>query len=67
MVKDVGELCRTACRQGWTVKIGGSGHVRFQAPDGKGPLVVGSCTPSDGRFGVRKLRHDLRRAGLALP
>jgi hypothetical protein len=57
------EYIRAAETAGWTVRLTGRDHLRFQGPDGQ--VIFASQTPSDHRAHLN-LRAMLRRAGLAL-
>lgn len=63
-MRDIDQIIRRAKHQGWRVDVGGSGHYRFFAPDGKG-LVTVARSPSDHRA-ILNIEADLRRAGLVL-
>jgi hypothetical protein len=54
-------LARAAHRTGWRVTLTGTGHLRWEAPDGT--VVITPSTPSDHRS-YRNSRARLRRAGL---
>ena len=54
---------RTARRAGWLVTYSGSGHLRWEAPDGT--VVMTSSTPSS-MAGTRAARARLRKAGLTM-
>lgn len=54
-------LARAAAAQGWTVRVCGSGHLAWYAPDGA--IVVSAASPSDHRA-RRNHEARLRRAGL---
>ena len=58
-------LAALAARLGWVISQAGSGHLRWEAPDGK--VVITSATPSCKRGkGSRNDRARLRKAGLRL-
>lgn len=59
--KDIEKLARKAKKQGWTVEVTGSNHLRFITPDGSKKVVGGltTCGP-----GVKKFSSALRKAGL---
>lgn len=52
---------RLARRRRWRLTLTGSGHLRWESPDGT--VVVTASTPSDSRS-TRNSRAELRRAGL---
>ena len=54
-------LARIAVAAGWQITRLGSGHLRWQAPDGA--VVVTASTPGDRRTALNE-RARLRRAGL---
>jgi predicted RNA binding protein YcfA (HicA-like mRNA interferase family) len=62
--KDYNDVVTLAQEQGWDVRIGKGGHLRFQSPQGE--LVFTSQTPSDRRS-LMNAKACLRRAGLDLP
>lgn len=63
MKKRLKELVREAERQGWTVEIRRSGHLKWTAPNGD--MVFSPSTPSDYR-GLKNLTRDLRHRGLSV-
>lgn len=62
--KDLALWARLARRQGWTVEMLPSGHIRWTPPDGERPQSTGS-TP-DGTVSVTKCKAQLEKAGLIL-
>ncbi len=54
-------LARAAHRAGWSITLTGTGHLRWESPDGT--VVITPSTPSDHRSS-RNSRARLRRAGL---
>lgn len=62
--KEYKPLVALAQEQGWDVRIGSGGHLRFESP--RGQLVFTAQTPSDRRS-LLNARACLRRAGLDLP
>ncbi len=62
MNKDVKQLLARVRKQGFGVRVGGTGHVRVTAPDGA--TVTLSATPRSR--GLAKTRADLRRIGAQL-
>jgi hypothetical protein len=55
-------LARTARRAEWSITRTGSGHLRWQHPDGK--HVITPSTPHGGNRSIRNSRAELKRAGL---
>lgn len=55
------KLAAAARKARWKITRHGSGHLRWQAPDGA--VVTTPCSPGDRR-GVLNSRAALRRAGL---
>jgi hypothetical protein len=53
------EFIRFARRQGWTVTLTGSGHLRLSRPDAR--TVFAPSTPSDWRS-WHNVQRDMRRA-----
>lgn len=60
--REMNDLRRRAERQGWTIELRRSGHLKWVPPAG-GPFVFSPSTPSDVR-GIRNTRAELRRHGL---
>ena len=60
--KDLKPLYKLALDAGWRVFAGGNNHLLWCAPDGA--RVSTSLTPSG--LAAKKVRADLRRAGLAV-
>jgi hypothetical protein len=60
--RDFRPLYEKAVEAGWRVFIGKSSHLHWKSPEGK--TVSTSLSPSG--FAAKKVRADLRRAGLAL-
>lgn len=56
------EWIRQAEQAGWRVETGGSGHLKWYAPDGE-TLVVTPTSPGRGRA-MQNTAASLRRAGL---
>jgi len=54
-------MAALARKLGWRISLAGSGHLRWQAPDGA--VVVTASTPGDRRATLNE-RARLRRAGL---
>jgi hypothetical protein len=52
---------RAARRSGWVISVCGSGHQRWESPDGRVVMIPG--TPSS-RGGIRASMAQLRKAGL---
>jgi hypothetical protein len=63
MNPDLAALRRLARRQGWTVEVNGHGHLEWESPEGR--VVITSSTPS-AQNAIRRIKHDLARAGLDL-
>lgn len=61
--KDTEKLIRLARKQGWDVSITKGNHIKFVPSDPQHGIIFGALTGSV--TGQRKLRHQLRRAGLA--
>jgi hypothetical protein len=61
--KDVQAYLRAIRRQGFTVRLNGSGHYQCTAPDGRRASIPG--TPRGGRA-VTGIRAALRRLGAQL-
>jgi hypothetical protein len=61
--KDIQALIRLAYEQDWSVVKMGNGHLRWFPP--KGPFIHSACTPGSGA--IKKIKGDLKRAGLILP
>lgn len=55
-------LALSARRSGWILTRTGSGHLRWQPPDGR--HVITPSTPRGGRRSIQNARAELRRAGL---
>lgn len=64
MNKDVQQFLRTIRRQGFTVRLSGSGHYLCTTPDGTRRASIPS-TPRGGRA-VAGIRGTLRRLGADL-
>lgn len=62
--KDVQELLDDVRRQGFDVRLGGTGHWIVTSPTGE--VVSVSATPSSGRRVLANTRAALRRAGANL-
>lgn len=56
-------VARLAASAGWRITRLGSGHLRWESPDGA--VVITPSTPSCKR-GVANAKARLRRAGLAV-
>lgn len=54
-------LARAAQQAGWTIRLTGGDHLRWESPDGT--VVHSSGSPSDRRE-FMNVRSRLRRAGL---
>ncbi|MER7063985.1 hypothetical protein [Streptomyces albidoflavus] len=63
--RDITEIVKELERQGFEVKMGGSGHWKVYDADGH-LIATLPATPSDGR-GVRNVLAVLRRAGFTWP
>jgi hypothetical protein len=59
--KDVNDLIKEAQRQGWTITMTRSNHLKWVSP--MGDFFFSSSTPSDGRRVVNKISQDLRMNG----
>jgi predicted RNA binding protein YcfA (HicA-like mRNA interferase family) len=55
-------LARSARHAGWILTRTGSGHLRWQHPDGR--HVITPSTPHGGNRSIRNARAELKRAGL---
>jgi hypothetical protein len=62
--KDVRQLLARLRRQGFTWRVGGSGHYRVKAPGGD--TVTVASTPSRGGRALANTRAALRRIGARL-
>lgn len=60
--KELRPFYDAAMRAHWTVDLGGGGHLRWRAPNGR--MVFTSASPRHA--GTHKVRADLRRAGLGV-
>lgn len=56
-------LARQARAQGWVITYTGSGHLRWQRPDGA--AVITGSTPQRRGHADKNARRSLARAGLA--
>lgn len=63
--KEVAKILGELDRQGFTAKMGGSGHWKIYNPQGR-LITVLPATPSDHR-GLRNAIAVLRRAGFVWP
>lgn len=61
--KETGQLLAELRRQGFTVRLGGSGHWRVTSPGGE--TVTVPATPKSWRS-LRNTRAELRRIGADL-
>jgi predicted RNA binding protein YcfA (HicA-like mRNA interferase family) len=61
--KDTRQLLTELRKQGWAVKLAGSGHWRVTSPSGE--TITVPATPQSWRS-LRNTRAELRRAGARL-
>jgi hypothetical protein len=57
--RELRDLAREYERRGWTITLGGSGHLKWRSP--AGALVVTAASPGH-RHALEITRADLRRA-----
>lgn len=62
--KDTDRLIRALRRQGFTARIGGSGHWRVTSP--AGVTITMPRTPNGGKRSWMNMRANLRRLGVNL-
>jgi hypothetical protein len=62
--KDVRKLVNAAVDAGWLFRLTGSNHGQLRSPDGR--VVIHFPGSGSSQRGVKHLRADLRRNGLAL-
>lgn len=64
MNKDVQQIVRRIRKQGFTVRVGGSGHYRVTSP--LGVTITMPVSPSGGCRSLKNVRSNLRRLGAEL-
>ena len=64
MNKDVQQLLRRVRRQGFAVRVGGTGHYRVTSPAGR--TITVAATPRAGRRSIANMRAALKRNGARL-
>ncbi|KKL51786.1 hypothetical protein LCGC14_2292010 [marine sediment metagenome] len=63
---EVAEMMKECRRRGCRVLLSKRGHYRIYPPDKTAAPITAASSPSDWRS-IRKLRADLRRAGVEIP
>lgn len=63
--RELRAAAKAAEQQGWTIEMGGSGHLKWKDPDGALRLVTGA-TPGGGNRAVQNAKATLKKWGVPL-